>query len=115
MRLCLIAVLLAAAAFAQQPHPSVSLSWNWAQGTKDAATGFHVQRANITGGPYTTIATVPIGATGTYLDTTVVAGGTYYYIVTAFNAGGESGTPEVVCIVPFQAPQAPSGLSGAVK
>lgn len=97
------------------PHPSVRLNWQWSQGTGDAATGFHVQRSVTTGGPYTVVGTVPVGIL-TYLDTSVLAGAMYYYVVTAYNAGGDSSkTPEVSCVIPFQAPQAPSGLSAVTQ
>lgn len=95
---------------------SVTLTWNWSQGTGDPATGFHIQRSATAGGPYTVIGTVGSPVTLTYVDTAVVAGQTYYYVVTAFNGGGDS-TPsnQVTCVVPFQAPPSPSGLSGTVK
>ena len=94
-----------------QPHPSVTLNWSWSQGTGDPATGFHVQRGSTTGGPYTTVGTVPVG-TLTYLDTAVTVGTTYYYVVTAYNSAGDSPrSNEVAAVVPFQAPAAPSTLS----
>jgi hypothetical protein len=121
MKRLIVALTLLVAASAQvamtqtDPHPSVRLAWNWAQGTGDMATGFHVQRAATSGGPYTVVGTVPV-ATLTYLDTTVVAGSTWYYVVTAYNTGGESGpSGEVKCTLPFLAPTTPSGLSGSVK
>ncbi len=114
MRTVLLFLLLSVAALAQ-PHPSVTLAWSWTQGTGDPATGFHVQRAAITGGPYTVVATVPL-ATLTYLDTAVTVGTTYFYVVTAYNSAGDSAkSTEVTCTLPFQIPTAPTGLSGTVK
>ena len=101
---------------AADPHPSVRLNWNWSQGTGDAATGFHVQRSATAGGPYTVVGTVTPATTLTYLDTAVLAGATYFYVVTAFNAGGDSSkSGEVSCTIPFQAPVAPSGLSAVTQ
>jgi autotransporter-associated beta strand protein len=61
----------------------VDLSWAPAK----TATTYHVKRALASGGPYTTIATV----TGTnFSDTGLTDGTTYYYVVSAENAAGES-------------------------
>ena len=46
-----------------------------------------VKRAAVMGGPYATVAVV---ATNAALDTGLVDGTRYYYVVTAFNAVGES-------------------------
>lgn len=62
----------------------VTLSWT----AVDGATGYNVKRSTTAGGPYTTIAS---NVTGTsYVDTSVTNGTTYYYVVTALNADGES-------------------------
>ncbi len=116
IRLIIIALLLVfSSAVAAQPHPSATLNWAWAQGTGDPATGFHVQRAAVTGGPYATVGTIPIG-TLTFTDTTVVVGLTYYYVVSAYNSAGDSSkSNEVACVIPFQIPGAPSSLSATVK
>jgi hypothetical protein len=119
MKLFTLLFLLTISAFGQT-H-SNTLTWAWSQGTGDAATGFHIWKSaatpvSTTGLPYATI----IGSTGpspfTYTDTNVVAGQTNYYVVTAFNAGGDS-TPSntVTCVTPFQAPEAPASMSGTVK
>ena len=53
-------------------------------------TYYNVQRATVSGGPYTTIST-PGAVTGTtYTDTNVVNGTLYFYVVTAVSANGES-------------------------
>jgi hypothetical protein len=62
----------------------VDLSWNASSG----ATTYSVKRATVSGGPYTPIAT-NVGTTS-YTDTTAVNGTTYYYVVSAVNAAGES-------------------------
>ncbi|WP_157265103.1 hypothetical protein [Paenibacillus oryzisoli] len=65
-------------------NATVPLSWSAATD----ATSYNVKRATTAGGPYTTIAT---GLTGTtYVDNAVTNGTTYYYVVTALNAGSES-------------------------
>ncbi len=62
----------------------VDLSW----GAVSGADSYTVKRSLKEGGPYTVIAE---GITDTtYSDTDVVNGTTYYYVVTAVSAGGES-------------------------
>ncbi len=62
----------------------VSLSWNASAG----AISYNVKRAQVSGGPYVTIAS---GITTTvYGDSGLTNGATYYYVVSAINANGES-------------------------
>jgi mono/diheme cytochrome c family protein len=62
-------------------NAQVNLFWNASLG----ATNYNVKRSTTSGGPYTTLATVP----GTsYTDTAVVNGTTYYYVVSALSAPG---------------------------
>jgi hypothetical protein len=63
---------------------AVPLRWQQSFG----ATGYAVLRATSSGGPYTTIAANVTG--GSYTDTSVVNGTTYYYTVTATNTAGTS-------------------------
>ncbi|MBP2632061.1 MAG: hypothetical protein H6Q70_2689 [Firmicutes bacterium] len=65
-------------------NSQVTLSWT----AVDGATGYNVKRSITAGGPYTTIASNVSGTT--YVDTSVTNGTTYYYVVTAVNADGES-------------------------
>jgi len=60
-----------------------SLSWTASSG----ATGYKVKRATMDGGPYTTIGS-PSGTN--FLNTGLVNGTAYYYVVSATNAAGES-------------------------
>jgi alpha-L-arabinofuranosidase len=62
----------------------VSLSWNGSAG----ADSYIVKRASVSGGPYTGIASGL--TTPSYLDTGLVNGTTYYYVVAATNANGVS-------------------------
>ena len=62
----------------------VNLTWNASSG---AAT-YKVYRSTINSGPYTNISST---ATTGYTDTGLTNGTTYYYVVTAVNANGESG------------------------
>ncbi len=62
----------------------INLSWSAASG----ATSYNVKRSTTSGGPYTTVQT---GVTGTSFNNTGLnASTTYYYVVSAVNAGGES-------------------------
>jgi fibronectin type 3 domain-containing protein len=91
----------------------VSVSWPASVG----ATSYHVKRATVTGGPYTTIAC----ATATnYTDTGLTGGTTYYYVVSAAysagpNAGGESADSSEATATPqgLAKPLAPALLSAA--
>jgi len=62
----------------------VVLSWDAVTG----AAGYNVKRATTAGGPYTIIASDVTELT--YTDTGLTNGTTYYYVVSALNAGGES-------------------------
>ena len=62
----------------------ISLAWAASAG----ATGYNVKLSTTSGGPYTIIAT---GVTTTsFTNTGLVRGATYYYVVSAVNAAGES-------------------------
>jgi autotransporter-associated beta strand protein len=71
---------------------------------------YHVKRSSVSGDPYTDIA---VGVTGTnYADLTVANGYAYYYVVSASNGSGQSGTsPEAGAAPPGTVPDAPTGLS----
>jgi acid phosphatase type 7 len=84
----------------------VALTWN----PSASATGYNVKRATVPGGPYAVIA--PNIATTGYTDTTAANGTTYYYVVSAMNANGESADSSEVSATPSAptAPAAPSNL-----
>lgn len=62
----------------------VYLTWTASPG----ATSYNIKRSLTNGGPYTTMAAV-LAATN-YNDTAIANGASYYYMVTAVNANGES-------------------------
>ena len=63
---------------------NITLGWRSCLG----ATNYNIKRANVSGGAYTLIGTAPANG---YTDATVVNGTSYYYVVSAVNARGESG------------------------
>jgi hypothetical protein len=74
-------------------NAQVSLSWSASSG----ATGYHVMRATTSGGPYTQVG-APTSAV--YTDASLQNGTTYFYVVTAFNASGESANSAQVSALP---------------
>ena len=72
----------------------VSLSWNASTG----ASSYNVKRSTTSGGPYTTIAT---GVTSTsFTNTGLTNGTTYFFVVSAVNASGESGNSNQASATP---------------
>ena len=65
------------------PH-SVGLTWN---NNSSGIAGYNIYRAGVSGGPYSSLNTALDATTG-YTDTTVAAGQTYYYVVTAVDGSG---------------------------
>jgi hypothetical protein len=77
-------------------NAQVSLSWTASSG----ATSYNVKRGTTSGGPYTTIA----GPTTTgHVNTGLSNGTTYYYVVSAVNASGESSNSSQVSATPSAA------------
>ena len=71
----------------------VILAWDTASG----AASYNVKRGNVSGGPYTTIATV---TTNNYEDMAVTSGSPYYYVVSSVGATQESANSLEVFGVP---------------
>ena len=107
----LILLLCSLPLFAQH---SVTLTWQWTQGTGGTETNFNVKKSTISGGPYTTISSP---TTLNYIDTTGLVEGTkYYYVVTAVGPGGESANSnEANALIPFLPPVTPSTLLAVPK
>lgn len=76
----------------------ISLAWSAAGG----ATGYSVHRGTTASGPYTTQATNVVGTS--YVDSAVVNGTTYYYVVSATNAEGESNDSNEASATPSAGP-----------
>lgn len=84
-------------------NTQVSLTWT----ASADAVSYNVKRATVSGGPYVTV-TSPSGASAT--DTGLVNGTTYYYVVSAVNASGESGNSREASAQPLTPPSAPATL-----
>ncbi|HTN19723.1 MAG TPA: LamG-like jellyroll fold domain-containing protein [Pelobium sp.] len=68
---------------ATNQNNSVNLAWDTALG----ANSYKVKRGTVSGGPYTTIATVN---TNSYEDTNIISGNPYYYVVASVGTSQES-------------------------
>jgi len=113
--LCL--AIFAALAFAQT-H-SVTLTFPAGSGG-GAVTSFQIQRGIVTGGPYTTIGSVPFVSgqtTYSYVDSAgLIEGTTYFYVEEAIGPGGTSApSPESSATIPFSLPAIPGKATVVVK
>jgi cellulose 1,4-beta-cellobiosidase len=89
---------------AKAGYAKVTLQWNAASG----ATFYRVRRGTVSGGPYTTIATV----TNTLWANTGLTNGTaYYYVVAGGNSAGTSGNSTEAGAAPLAPPPAPASLT----
>ncbi|WP_186331878.1 glycoside hydrolase family 6 protein [Paenibacillus xylanexedens] len=75
-------------------NAQVSLAWTASAG----ATSYNVKRALTAAGPFTTIAS-NVTATS-YINTSLTNGTTYYYVVSAVNAAGQSANSTVASATP---------------
>jgi fibronectin type 3 domain-containing protein len=71
-----------AGSVSQRPPHSVTLTW--ARSASVQVTGYNIYRSRSKGGPYRKIYCA-VGAGTSYVDSDVLAGQTYYYVVTAVN------------------------------
>jgi fibronectin type 3 domain-containing protein len=81
---------------------TASLAWSLSSG----ATGYHVKRSTTSGGPYAQTATATAAS---FTDTGLTNGTTYYYVVSALGAAGESANSAQVSALP----KAPTGTAAA--
>ncbi|MBS1850147.1 MAG: choice-of-anchor D domain-containing protein [Acidobacteria bacterium] len=86
------------AASGSSTQHSVNLSW---KAGSSSVVGYNIYRSTVSGGSYTKLNSALNTATS-YVDKTVAAGTTYYYVATAVNSSGaESGySAVVVAVVP---------------
>jgi fibronectin type 3 domain-containing protein len=87
-------------------NAQVSLAWS----ASASATSYHVKRGTTSGGPYTQVAAP---AMTNFADTGLSNGTTYFYVVSAVNAAGESANSSEASgkpAAPAQAPAAPAGF-----
>ena len=83
----------------------IALNWT----ARAGATSYNVKRASSNAGPYSTISS-PTGTA--YTDSGLTNGTTYYYVVSAVNANGESGNSTAASATPNAAiPAAPTGVN----
>jgi cellulose 1,4-beta-cellobiosidase len=83
----------------------VSLAWN----TTLSATAYRIRRGTVSGGPYSTIATV---ASTSWTNTGLTNGTTYYYVVAGANAAGNGPNSGEASAMPFAIiPPAPTNLT----
>jgi hypothetical protein len=73
-------------------NTKVDLNWSAVTG----AASYNVKRATTPGGPYNIIATNVTGVT--YSDINATIGSTYYYVVTAINANGQSADSNIASV-----------------
>src|SRR5205823_5622797 len=86
-------------------NAQVILNWSASSG----AAGYLLKRGTANGGPYGTSVISQSGTT--YTNTGLTNGTTYYYVVTATNAGGTSAYSTQVSATPIAPPSAPAGLT----
>jgi endoglucanase len=88
----------------------VKLGWSASAG----ATGYNVKRSLVTSGPFTTVAANVTAAV--YDDSAVTNGTTYYYVVSALNAAGESANSAQASATPVKAgPETPGVMAVQYK
>jgi hypothetical protein len=81
---------------------SHSVALAWVASTSTTVAGYNVYRGTASGGPYATRLNSSLVAGLSYTDTTVLAGQTYYYVVTSVDtSGNESGfSTQAVATIP---------------
>jgi fibronectin type 3 domain-containing protein len=78
-------------------NQQISLTWTASIG----ATSYHVKRATVNGGPYSQVAAP---TSNSYVNTALTDGTTYFYVVSALNANGESSNSSQASATPSATP-----------
>jgi fibronectin type 3 domain-containing protein len=86
-------------------NAQVMLAWTASAG----ATSYNVKRSTTNGSGYQTVSSP---TTPSFTDKPLTNGTTYYYVVTAVNASGESGASAQASATPAAAPQPPAAPTG---
>ncbi|WP_282943590.1 S-layer homology domain-containing protein [Paenibacillus sp. RC67] len=96
---------------AEVRYMQVALSWD----TVTGATYYTLKRSLTSGGAYSTVASNL--TTNSYLDNSLTTGPTYYYVVTASNATGESASSNEASARPYtpSSNRSSSGSSGGTS
>ncbi|MEO7143487.1 MAG: putative Ig domain-containing protein [Bryobacteraceae bacterium] len=78
-----------------------SVTLNWGASTSPNATGYNIYRGTTSGGPYNKVNVAP-GNQTSYVDNSVQAGQSYYYVVTTVdNSGNEGGfSNQTIAVIP---------------
>jgi autotransporter-associated beta strand protein len=84
----------------------VNLTWNATAG----AASYNLKRATSSGGPFTTILSGILGTSAA--DTAATDGSTYYYVLNAVNAGGESANSAEVTVATLLPPSSLDAVAG---
>jgi hypothetical protein len=84
-----------------RPVSAATLTLAWVDSSTNES-GFTIQRKAGSAGTFGQLATVAAGATG-YVDSTVTAGTTYCYRVSAYNSAGSSAYSNEACATPASA------------
>lgn len=106
-KLILILAILLIPLFA---FAATSVTLNWDPNTEPDLAGYRLYRSTTSGSGYSKVG--EITAPSTEFTDTVIMDGTYYWVVTAFDANGnESGfSNEVSAVLDSTPPGAPAGL-----
>ena len=85
---------------AGSPAPQHSVNLNWSQSSSDAI-GYNVYRGTVSGGPFSRLNT-SVNATTNFVDNSVQAGLTYFYVTTAVSSTGaeSSYSNQVKAVIP---------------
>jgi len=83
------------------PPPSHSVTLSWVASTTPSVS-YNVYRSTTSGGPYSLKVNASPIAGLSYVNTAVVAGQTYYYVVTAVDGGGTESVPsnQAAAVIP---------------